>query len=443
MNFLYTDCDFRLVRAFIPYIAFRGETVNLCLKIKTAAAYAGAALFAASAVVLIACAVQDSMYKHRVNSLYSDIVMNKDFVADVLPPPAYIVEAYAAAFELRENMNDFRKVDLLVLQVCGKLRPDLETSMNYWNYELRSGSSDERAQFFGECCGYAKKFFDIFEKEYIPAIQSGRSLEADRLLKEKLNPVYVEHKKHINILVKMILERNLEKTVALISLKQRMRTIDSAILICGIILSLIAGIFLFIKLTELVKAHRALKERNIKLHELSYIDNLTGTHNRNYLQMKLNDSTGFFANLNSRGGIRTGFFMVDVDYFKRINDTEGHMFGDIILRKFADRLKKAVRSGDMIIRWGGEEFLVVTSPADSSLSAEIAERILSAARSNPFSDGQKEIHVTCSVGYCLFPFGGADDSGVTWKDAVKSADCALYEAKRRGRNQAVEFNSSI
>lgn len=123
--------------------------------------------------------------------------------------------------------------------------------------------------------------------------------------------------------------------------------------------------------------------------------------------------------------------MADLDHFKTLNDTYGHDAGDSCLREAARRLADAVRTSDLPVRWGGEEFVVLMPDASGVHAAEVAERIRSAVADPPFYAGQDTIHVTMSVGWAM---RHDREEGV---DLVARADAALYEAKRRGRNAVV------
>src|SRR5215472_2629525 len=125
--------------------------------------------------------------------------------------------------------------------------------------------------------------------------------------------------------------------------------------------------------------------------------------------------------------------LFDVDYFKRVNDTHGHDAGDDVLRELAARTIKSVRSVDLAVRWGGEEFVVVMPETDLSIAAAVAERLRAAVAREPFTvkaDGQN-ISITISVGVTSAAAG--DDR----KRMLKRADIALYMAKNQGRNRVV------
>ena len=135
----------------------------------------------------------------------------------------------------------------------------------------------------------------------------------------------------------------------------------------------------------------------------------------------------------SRGKPLT-ILVLDIDYFKAINDTHGHDAGDDVLREFAVRIRKSIRGIDLACRLGGEEFVIVMPETDMAVAAIVAERLRRRIASEPFAiaQGTKAIDVTISIG--IATLDTADDNAST---ILKRADQALYRAKRDGRNRVV------
>ncbi len=185
------------------------------------------------------------------------------------------------------------------------------------------------------------------------------------------------------------------------------------------------------------RTNQQLNEMNLKLHEMSLTDSLTGLHNRRYFQLRIDQDMAYIRRKNHTDTGYLGFFIADIDFFKKVNDVEGHIFGDEVLKEFSKRLKLTIRDSDTLVRWGGEEFLFMTQDTNLFGAGQLAQRILDIIRSNPFEIDGKLISLTCSVGYCLFPFAGPESDGCGWEGSISIADFALYEAKRRGRNLAV------
>ena len=189
--------------------------------------------------------------------------------------------------------------------------------------------------------------------------------------------------------------------------------------------------------SELARANR-------ELEEASLTDPLTGIRNRRYFSSTIPADAdqarraysaikGSYS-LDHRDLI---FYLVDLDHFKKINDTFGHAAGDDLLVEVAGRLSRIVRQSDLLIRWGGEEFLIVCRAAERKHAAILAEKILSVVALLPFSISQgNEARITCSVGWAPYPWqpGAAP---LTVDEVIKLADTGLYRAKELGRNHAV------
>ena len=125
--------------------------------------------------------------------------------------------------------------------------------------------------------------------------------------------------------------------------------------------------------------------------------------------------------------------VLDIDYFKAINDSFGHDAGDEVLREFALRIRKSIRGIDLACRYGGEEFVIIMPETDLAVATVVAERLRRRIASEPFSvqQGARSLDVTISVG--IAAIAGADNAA----SVIKRADQALYRAKRDGRNRVV------
>lgn len=190
---------------------------------------------------------------------------------------------------------------------------------------------------------------------------------------------------------------------------------------------------------------RELQEANARLQELSLTDPLTGLHNRRFLALTLPEQVARIQRdllpAGGRGPERgfledhpLVFLVLDIDHFKHVNDDYGHECGDAVLRQLSTVLRSCVRDTDTLIRWGGEEFLVVARQVGTSDPAGLAERIRKAVAEQPFDLGDgRVIHKTISVGFSPFPLGNQVPS-LPWEKVVLLADRALYAVKRTGRD---------
>jgi diguanylate cyclase (GGDEF)-like protein len=192
---------------------------------------------------------------------------------------------------------------------------------------------------------------------------------------------------------------------------------------------------------------RALAEANARLELASLSDCLTGLRNRRYLAQQILADVARCrrAYRSPADGSQRDlvFLMVDIDYFKQINDQHGHAAGDLVLQRFAQILQDLIRESDYAVRWGGEEFLVVARDADGRQAGVMAERIVQHMRSQqfPLDPGEAPLSCTCSVGVAVFPFVPGDPDALEWEQVVKLADAAAYLAKRRGRDGWVEVSA--
>ena len=181
---------------------------------------------------------------------------------------------------------------------------------------------------------------------------------------------------------------------------------------------------------------RELSEANAKLEEMSVTDPLTGLRNRRFLAQHLEFEVA--AALRRTGDVPDAdllFFLIDLDHFKAVNDTFGHNAGDLVLMQMRDRLREVFRESDFLVRWGGEEFLVVTRSSRRHDACDIAERARAAVAQRPFAlERGQRVNASCSIGFAPFPFVPYSPLSLSWMQVVALADRALYLAKERGRN---------
>ena len=188
-----------------------------------------------------------------------------------------------------------------------------------------------------------------------------------------------------------------------------------------------AGIRILELQDELMRAKEVLREQSIELREQAEKDTLTKLWNRRSIMDILERE---LARL-QRQDTPLSLLMLDLDHFKSINDTYGHLAGDDVLRETGRRLKSAVRQYDSVGRYGGEEFLIVMPGCGSGDVEKQAERLRQALCTRPMKIGEIELTVTGSFGATF----ALPAYRVTPQDLVKNADEALYRAKRAGRNR--------
>ncbi|MEO6278770.1 two-component regulator propeller domain-containing protein [Roseateles sp.] len=187
------------------------------------------------------------------------------------------------------------------------------------------------------------------------------------------------------------------------------------------------------------------EERTAELRELSLTDALTGLRNRRYLELRLEDDLALcLRRFEPTGGDGPGsdadllLLLLDLDHFKRINDVHGHAAGDAVLVQLAERLRSVSRETDSLVRWGGEEVLVLARETERRDAAELAARVCAVVRDTPFQIGAggpgETVQVTVSVGFCAFPLDPRHPRLWDWRASLALADSALYAAKAQGRD---------
>lgn len=170
------------------------------------------------------------------------------------------------------------------------------------------------------------------------------------------------------------------------------------------------------------------------LHEMAITDTLTGLHNRRFLESNINTVIAGVRRRNTQMAI----LMCDMDYFKQVNDEYGHDAGDAVLKSLAFLLTHNIRASDIVIRYGGEEFLILLLDCHPDMAMEVAEKIRVAVERHTFTHDSFSLKKTLSIGISEFP----PDTEAFW-ESVKYADVALYNAKESGRNRVVRFSDEM
>jgi two-component system, cell cycle response regulator len=175
------------------------------------------------------------------------------------------------------------------------------------------------------------------------------------------------------------------------------------------------------------KLQDQLRQRNADLDRMSRTDVLTGLYNRRHLDEELRRQQSNAG----RHHDPLCVLLLDIDHFKRVNDSHGHSAGELVLRGFADRLRAELRAGDIAGRWGGEEFLVIMPRTDTDGGFEVADRLRHATAAKPLTAGNVDIDVSVSGG-CASSIGDSSPDAL-----LHLADSCLYRAKASGRNKII------
>lgn len=203
-------------------------------------------------------------------------------------------------------------------------------------------------------------------------------------------------------------------------------------------------VFAFVGMVKQTGLERELANANLELLDASLTDMLTGVRNRRYftnsieadVRQALRSFDDPSTDLRNRDLV---FYLIDIDHFKKVNDQFGHKIGDQVLAEVARRINSAARLSDAVIRWGGEEFLLLSRYTDRKEAHVLANRILDAVGSRPYrvEVSNADLRITCSVGWAVFPWTEIETNLVSHDQVLVLADFALYQAKGTGRNRAV------
>ncbi|MCB2193230.1 MAG: GGDEF domain-containing protein [Deltaproteobacteria bacterium] len=198
----------------------------------------------------------------------------------------------------------------------------------------------------------------------------------------------------------------------------------NVVFVVQLVVAVLAGLLVIFYLDRVVLKIFSFTER------MAYSDKLTGLHNRAALEKVIL----FLDGSQDRPRRRYGLLMLDIDLFKKFNDTYGHLAGDQLLKDFARVIMSNVRTQDRVVRYGGEEFLVVLEAVGPQEAMAAAENLRAAIESHQFTlpDGKAAPQVTVSLGAATYP-----DDGESYHQVVDKADYRLYQAKEQGRNQVV------
>lgn len=196
-----------------------------------------------------------------------------------------------------------------------------------------------------------------------------------------------------------------------------------------------------------------LNQANEKLRQLSLHDPLTALHNRRYVSefvselsmnfiirkvQLLEDNENMDISINQKV---FGVFMIDLDHFKTVNDTYGHSAGDTVLVRISRVLAKQIRADDFVVRWGGEEFLIILNKTNPEYLDVFARKILKAISETPLQiNADTTLYKTCSIGYCTLPLHAKAPDLLNLEQTINLSDFAMYLAKEKGRNCAARIS---
>lgn len=198
---------------------------------------------------------------------------------------------------------------------------------------------------------------------------------------------------------------------------------------------------------EISSKNASLKLAMEKIERASLTDELTQTHNRRFFSTYIEKQITQLRSVKNKRLVNAkqfiGLILCDIDNFKQVNDVHGHHAGDQVLIEVSRRMKEIIRGEDQIVRWGGEEFLIICHTRSLKQLEGHANRLRRAIADNNIDIGDKDsLKLTCSFGACLFPFFSEDIDTKNLEKTINIADVALYISKTKGKNRTVSIRRS-
>ena len=230
-----------------------------------------------------------------------------------------------------------------------------------------------------------------------------------------------EHSGAEHICIPVIQSGGVGSVVQLVARPEQVQRLSSAITLLNVYLREAAPVI------EAKRLMDNLRESNLR-------DPMTGLQNRRFLEEYVDT---IVASANRRKS-QLAIMMLDLDYFKKVNDTYGHDAGDTVIKTMAKVFRSSVRASDLVIRYGGEEFMVILQDSGGDAAIEVAEKIRQTVEGTQIQLPGAVLQKTISIGIADFP----GDSDTFWQ-AIKFADVALYQAKEQGRNRVVRFTPDM
>lgn len=341
-------------------------------------------------------------------------------------------QALALDDELTEQMVRFNLGFIEVKQ--GNTESGLTTMRNGLEYFREQGRKSDVEQILGELA----EAYEIAGQYQ----QQAQALKDQREIRREL--WQVEQQRNVTELQNLYDNKDKEQQIKILEqqnkLKQQVIEVNEQRQIIGLLLVIVvifAGIFLWLMYRAARRSNLRLKAANTQLAYQSLRDPLTGLWNRRALQQDMKKREQHGERRQQDQQQTDGLILLDIDFFKRINDKHGHAAGDTVLIEISNRLQTICRETDKLIRWGGEEFLFYLRDVDNDRMKILTARILEVIAREPIMHEGKVIEVTTTAGFICLPFAGVDETLMDWEKVLQLADMALYTGKAHGRNRGV------
>lgn len=217
--------------------------------------------------------------------------------------------------------------------------------------------------------------------------------------------------------------------------------LQQIVTLLGAVVTVMGGLFVLLLYRRVRRTNEKLRQANQQLEFHASRDPLTGLFNRrSFIELMQQRTATVAGGARREDDVPDGLLVLDIDHFKNINDSLGHAGGDTVLLEVAKRLRAAVRDTDMVMRWGGEEFLIFSPKANAEHLKNLAQRVLKVVAQDPIAVGGSVLRVTATGGFLSLPFSGLPETECNWEKAMQIADMALYLGKVNGRNRAYGLN---
>ena len=331
---------------------------------------------------------------------------------------------------------DIAKVNLgLAFAGQGRVAAGVELVNGVINAYIASGQKTDAEGIIGELANMYERAG--MYKEALATLRQQQKL-SDELFRSDRSKTVAQLQEQFNAKQRQKQIELLGKENALKDADIRNHHLQQVITLLGALVTVMVGIFIFLLYRRVQRANQELREANTQLEFHAIHDPLTGLYNRrSFVElMKTRTAQVEADRREAREGNPDCLILLDIDHFKQINDTWGHAAGDAVLAQVAQRLRKAVRDTDMVLRWGGEEFLVYSPKSNPSQVAGLVERVLQSVGETSISVGDHDIQVTMTAGFISLPFSDIPEEDLNWEKALQIADMALYLGKANGRNRA-------
>jgi len=216
------------------------------------------------------------------------------------------------------------------------------------------------------------------------------------------------------------------------------KNLQRIVAILAILVAIAVAATTFILYRKVRVSNQRLRKSNRQLEHKSTHDQLTGLLNRRAFEELMKNLSVYSQQTSDTQPVLPSFLaLLDIDHFKHINDNYGHSVGDLVLIELGKRLQSILREKDMLIRWGGEEFMIYLHGIPTERITFAIKRALNIIGETPFVHEGQTMKVTISIGFIRMPLPGENDSELSWERALHLCDDALYMAKNAGRNQAI------